>query len=253
MVRTVLLAALAVLFAQGVAFGQIVELEGRYWFTDLSASIKAERGSLPATDIDMGDDLGLKSANAPEGRLTFLTGPNSRIRLAYTRLDFEGEKTVGRTITFDGNTFAANSRMASDLEIQYGRLGWIWEPLGIPKILKFGGILEAKGFLIDASLRTRGATPETKESATLPLVLPTLGLALDLTIYPKVHLFAEASGLPAGDLGHIVDAEAGLRFSPLPIVTLSAGYRLFDMRVEDGGDRAKLRLYGPFVGASLRF
>jgi hypothetical protein len=253
MLRTVLPAVLAVLLAQGVAFGQIVELEGRYWFTDLSSSIKAKRGSLPATDIDMGDDLGLKSASAPEGRLTFLTGPNSRIRLAYTRLDFEGEKTVGRTITFDGTTFAANSRMASDLEIQYGRLGWIWEPLGIPKILKFGGILEAKGFLIDASVRTRGATPEVKESATLPLVLPTLGLALDLTIYPKVHLFAEVSGLPAGDLGHIVDAEAGLRYSLLPIVTLSAGYRLFDMRVEDGDDRAKLRLYGPFVGASLRF
>jgi hypothetical protein len=70
--------------------------------------------------------------------------------------------------------------VATDLDIQYGRLGWVWEPLGIPRVLKFG----------------------------------------------------EASGLPAGDLGHIVDAEAG---------------------VHDGGDFAKLRLSGPFVGVSLRF
>jgi hypothetical protein len=251
--RTVLLAALAVLFAPGVAFGQIVELEGRYWFTDLSAAMKAKGGSLPGTDIDFGDELGLKSENAPEGRLTFLTGRNSRIRLAYTPLHFEGEKTIGRTITFDGTTFAANSRVATDLDIQYGRIGWIWEPLGIPRVLKFGWIVEAKGFLIDASMRNRGVTPEVRETASLPFVLPTLGLAFDLTLHPAVHLFAEASGLPAGDLGHIVDAEAGLRILPVPFVNLSAGYRILDIRVEDGGDFAKMRLSGPFVGASLRF
>jgi len=253
MLQTAVLTALAVLLAQGVAFGQIVELEARYWFIDLNASAKAKSGSLPGTDIDLGDDLGLKSENAPEGRLTFFAGPNSRIRLAYTRLDFEGDKTLGRTITFEGEAFTANSRVATDLDIQYGRLGWVWEPLGIPGVLKFGGILEAKGFLIDASLKTRGVVPQARESATLPLVLPTLGLALDLTPYRTLHLFAEASGLPAGDLGHIVDAEAGVRFLPLPFFGLSAGYRLLDLRVHDGDDFAKLRLAGPFVGVSLRF
>jgi len=253
MLRTVLLAALAVLLTQGVALGQIVELEGRYWFTDLRATMKAKGGSLPGTDIDVKDDLGLKGEDAPEGRLTFLTGPNSRIRLAYTPLHFEGEKTVGRTITFDGTSFAANSRVATDIDVQYGRIGWIWEPLGIPRVLKFGGILEAKGFLIDATLKNRGVTPESKESATLPLVLPTIGVALDLTLHPAVHLFAEASGLPAGDLGHIVDAEAGLRFLPVPLFSLSAGYRVLDLRAEDSGDFAKVNLSGPFVGASFRF
>ena len=43
MLRTVLLAALAVFLTQGVAFGQIVELEGRYWFTDLHATMKARK------------------------------------------------------------------------------------------------------------------------------------------------------------------------------------------------------------------
>src|SRR5438093_5624370 len=122
MLQTAVLTALAVLLAQGVAFGQIVELEARYWFIDLNVSAKAKSGSLPGSDIDLGDDLGLKSENAPEGRLTFFAGPNSRIRLAYTRLDFEGDKTLGRTITFEGETFTANSRVATDLDIQYGRL-----------------------------------------------------------------------------------------------------------------------------------
>jgi hypothetical protein len=36
-------------------------------------------------------------------------------------------------------------------------------------------------------------------------------------------------------------------------LTLSAGYRVFDVRIEYGDDLAKLKLTGPFVGASIRF
>jgi hypothetical protein len=68
-----------------------------------------------------------------------------------------------------------------------------------------------------------------------------------------LQLFAEVSGLPAGGLGHVVDAEAGVRFVPIRFFTLLAGYRILDIRAEEGGDSAKLRLHGPFVGASLRF
>jgi hypothetical protein len=253
MLQTVVLTALAVLLVPGVAFAQLVELEGRYWFTDLKASVNAKSGSVPGTDIDFADDLGLESGDAPEARLTFFAGPFSRIRLAYTHLNFEGDKTLGRTITFAGDTFTANARVASELEIHYGRVGWLWQPLTIPGKLRFGGLLEAKGFFIDASLRTRGTTPAVKESAFFPLVLPTLGLALDVTPLPKGNLFAEASGLPAGDLGHIVDAEAGIRFVPIRFFSLSTGYRIFDIRVGESDDFAKLRISGPFVGASLRF
>jgi hypothetical protein len=252
MLQVVLLTVLAVLLVPGVAFAQIVELEGRYWFTDVKASVKAKSGSVSGTDIDLEGDLGLESGDAPEARLTFFTGPSSRIRLAYTHLDFDGDKTLKQTVTFQGQTFTSSSRVLTDLEIHYGRVGWLWQPLTIPGILKFGGLLEAKAFVIDASLQTFGSVPEVGESAAFPIALPTLGLALDVTPYPTLHLFAEASGLYAGDYGHIVDAEAGLRFVPIRLFSLSAGYRIFDVRV-GGDDFAKLTTFGPFVGASLRF
>lgn len=253
MLHTVVLAALAVLLFQGVAFAELIDLEGRYWFTDLKASIKAKSGSLPGTDIDFGDDLGLESEDAPELRLTFWAGPASRIRLAYSRLHFEGDKTLSRTVTFEGDTFTANQRVVTDLEIHYGRIGWLWQPLAIPGILRFGGLLEAKGFFVEAELETRAVSPRVKENAVFPLVLPTIGLALDVTPHRMFNLFAEASGLPAGDLGHVVDAEVGVRFIPIRFVTISAGYRIFDIRVGDKDDFAKLRISGPFVGASVRF
>lgn len=253
MLQTVVLAALAVLLVPGLAFAQLIELEGRYWFTDLTSSIKAESRSIPGTDIDFDEDLGLDADDSPEARLTFFTGPFSRIRLAYTRLNFEGDKTLSRTVTFEGETFTANTRVASELELHYGRLGWLFQPVVLPGILRFGGLLELKGFFIDASLRTRDVSPEVRESVRFPLVLPTIGLALDVTALPKLHLFAEASGLPAGDYGHIVDAEVGVRFIPIRFFSLSAGYRIFDIRAGDDDNFAKLRIFGPFVGASVRF
>lgn len=253
MLQTVVLTALAMLLVPGVAFAELIDLEGRYWFTDLKASIKAKSDSIPGTDIDFHDDLGLQSEDAPELRLTLWAGPASRIRLAYTHLNFDGDKTLGRTVTFEGDTFTANTRVVTDLEIHYARVGWLWQPLAIPGILRFGGLLEAKGFFIEAELQTRAVSPRVKENVVFPLVLPTIGLALDVTPHRMFQLFAEASGLPAGDLGHIVDAEAGLRFIPLRLVTFSAGYRIFDIRAGENNDFAKLRISGPFVGASVRF
>jgi hypothetical protein len=253
MLRTIVLTALAVLLTGGVALAQIVELEGRYWFIDLDASVKTKSDGIPGTNIDLSSDLGLQRGEAPEGRLTFWAGPNSRIRLAYAHLEFEADQTLSRTVTFSGTTFTASSRVTSDVDIHYGRIGWIWQPVAIPGLLKFGGLLEAKGFVIDADLRTRGVTPEIKRSAPIALALPTLGMALDVTPLAMLHLFGEVSGLPAGDLGHIVDAEVGVRFVPIRFFSLVAGYRLFDVRADEGGDSAKLRLNGPFVGASLRF
>ena len=253
MLHVIVLTALAVLVFPGAAFAQIVDLEGRYWFTDVKSSVKTKSGSVRGTDIDLEGDLGLEARDAPEARLTFFTGPASRIRLAYTHLDFEGDRTLRQTITFEGQTFASNSRVLTDLEIHYGRIGWLWQPLTIPGTLRFGTLFEAKVFSIDASLETRGGVPEITESAAFSIALPTMGLALDVTPHSKLHLFAEASGLYAGDYGHIIDAEAGLRFVPMPLVSLLAGYRVFDVRVGGGDDFAKLVTYGPFVGASLRF
>src|SRR5262249_40050951 len=162
----------------GAAFGQIVEFEALYWFTDLHAgSVKTKNNDITGNDVDFHDDLGLKANGSPEARLSVFTGPNSRIRLTYTHLDFEGDKVLTRTVKFQGQTFDAAMRVLTDLEIHYARIGWIWQPLIIPGVLKFGGLFDLKGFVAETSIKSRGLSPEVKESGTFPLVVPTLGLA----------------------------------------------------------------------------
>lgn len=253
MLRIAILAVCLMLLATPPAIAQIVELEGRYWFADLEGSAQVKSGSVPGTRVDLEKDLGIDDENLPEARLTFWTGPNSRIRLAYLYGNFEGDTILGRTIEFNGTTFTASTRVETEIELHYGRLGWAYMFPVVPGIFKVGPLLEVKGVFIDASLKTVGSGTTVRESAQLPIAFPTVGVMLNLTPHRMLEIFGEASGIPLGDLGYVVDAEAGLRFVPFGLLTLSAGYRIFDVRVGDDDDFGKLKLAGPFVSVSLRF
>ena len=251
MLITLLLAALLVLLAPDGTVAQIVDVEGRYWLTELDASTRVESGSIPGTRIDFGQDLDLDDANVPEIRLTFATGLNSKLRLAYLQGDFDGETTLGQSIQFSGTTFGANTRVDTDLDLYYGRIGWTWQFPVVPGMFRIGPLVEVKGVVIDATIRSR--TTGFRESALLPMAFPTVGAMLNVTPISALDIFAEVSGMTFGSYGHIVDAEAGVRFIPIRFLTLSAGYRVFDVRVEHDDDFAKLKLTGPFIGASVRF
>jgi hypothetical protein len=253
MLRIFLMVAAVVLLGSAQAVAQIVELEGRYWFADIDAKIQIDSGSVPGTDIDFEDDLGVDTKNAPGARVTFGLPLNNKIRLAYTFLHFDGDATLERTINFSGSTFAVNTRVESELDMHYARLAWIWQPIAIPGIVKVGPMVELKGVLFETSIETRDAVPSIREDKDIGLIVPTIGAALEFTPFRFLHFFAEVSGLPAGSLGHIVDAEAGIRIVPLPFLTIAGGYRLFDVKIEHDEDRGKARMYGPFVGVSVRF
>jgi hypothetical protein len=241
------------LLAPGLALAQIVELEGRYWFTDVKATMKVSSGSLEGSNVDLEDDLGIDANDAPGVRLTFGLPFNNRIRFTYTQLLFDGDTTLSQSIAFGGSTFNAGTRVHSEFDIHYGRLGWIWQPLAIPGLLKVGPMVELKGVLFDGSIETRDVVPSIKESQDLGLIVPTLGAALDFTPHRVVHLFAEASGMTTGSLGYFIDAEAGIRIVPVRFFTIAAGYRFLELRVDDDDDFGKAQISGPFVGVSVRF
>jgi hypothetical protein len=229
------------------------EIEGRYWIPELEGEIKYTEFDI-GTDIDFKDDLALDDENYPEGRFTWRTGPNSWLRLAYTQVAYRGDERIKRTIEFGGETYLVGTRVKTDVDLRYLRLGWAWQFIDIAdRTVQFGPLLDVKGFSIDTTLDAPDLSPPIKESVEALGALPTLGVALDVNPHRTVNIFAEISGLYAGKYGHAFDAEAGVRVFPIKNFSILGGWRLLEFKIEDDPDFVDLTLSGAFVGASFRF
>ena len=254
--RRIVIAGVLALLPLSAAGQPKFELETRLWQPDLTSSVRSVEGA-EAIDpdlaiVDLKDDLGMADDDFLDYRLTFHTGPRSRVRFAYTSIDYSGDATVTRTIEFQGTTYEFGTRVVSDLTMDYYRFGWVWQFLGGPTA-RLGMVLEAKAVEIDAGLLAPELAPPVDERDSISAVFPTVGLALDLNPGRMVNVFAEVSGIDVGDTGNFLDGEVGLRVTPVPFLTLVGGWRMIDMEVRDNQDFAKLEDSGPFFGASLRF
>ena len=228
-------------------------VEGWLWQGDLEASARVSDGEL-GTVFDFKEDLGLADEDIPEGRLTWATGPRSRVRLGYLEVGYAGDATVTRTIEFGGETYTVGTRVVTALDKQYARLGWTWQFVETAGgAFRFGTLLELKALAIDARLAAPDLADPVREAESLDGILPTLGIAIDVVPHRGVEIFIAGAGLDAGDRGSMFDAEAGIRVFPLANLGLLASYRVLDLRLDDDPDYAKLRIEGPFFGLSLRF
>ncbi|MFB3897633.1 MAG: hypothetical protein ACE14V_15175 [bacterium] len=239
----------------GFAYSQM-EFEGRYWLPDLTANARVSDAGIAGTEFDLVSDLGFDDENAFEGRLIWNISPRQVVRVAYTQLHYTGDQNINQQIIFDGQVYNIGTRVVSDLKIQYARAGWIWyfADSGQGKF-KLGTLVEAKGIWLDAKLDAPDTVPAISEEKEVVVGLPTVGLVLDLNPAPMINIFAEASGLTAGDWGYCLDAEAGLKFIPVKNLTIFGGYRYLDAKGEDedNNDFVKAKLKGPFAGATFRF
>jgi len=237
-----------------VAAAQRIALDASAWVPSvMAAEAKVEGGALPGTAFDFKQDLGIDDEPLADLRLSVFTGPNSRLRLAYTRASYAGDTILDRTIQFNGSVFPASTRVVSDLDLHYARLGWIWQLPVIPDKLRVGPVVEAKAFVASATLDAPATTPRLRETERVAVVIPSAGLALDLSLHPLIDLFAEGSALTLGDRGRVIDAEAGVRVHLVKFLTMIAGYRFFEVRGEEDHSFARLQLSGPFVGVTFRF
>jgi hypothetical protein len=113
--------------------------------------------------------------------------------------------------------------------------------------------LEGKGYWGKAAIEAPDLATPIKESEKFIFGLPTLGVALDIRHHRILNIFGEASGMTAGSYGYTYDAEAGIKLIPIKILSLVGGYRIMEFKAENDPDYAKVRVHGPFVGATVRF
>ena len=234
------------------SFAETAEFEGRYWMANLEGKVSVTTDTALGTDIDLENDLGISDENFPEARMSWYPTEKSQIRLSYTQVGYDATKVLDKTVTFSGKTYTSGTTVNTSIDVKYARLAWLWQLLSVgDDNLKISPLIEAKGFEVESSLDAPAVS--LSESKKFLGGLPTVGVAFEAHLIKSVSLFAEVSGIAAGNYGHMIDAEGGIKITPLPHFSLMGGYRVFDLKVEINDDRGDLQLTGPFAGGQLRF
>jgi hypothetical protein len=242
-----------ILLVSAVAQAQSsLDLEGRYWITQTSARLRVERGGF-GTDIDARRDLGIPDTNFPQGAITWTHGRNV-LSFTYTPIDLAGDQTVTRTIVFRGVSYTIGTRVQSDLEVRHLELRWAFQFVRLADgRVRFGPMIEADGFLLKGSVSAPALSPPVTAQEDLKVGLPAPGIALDIEPRRWIDIYGRVAGMEIGGYGYYVGSDSGVKVRPWRHVSLAAGYRTFNLRVDNSPDFARLQLRGPFVGAGIRF
>lgn len=250
--RRILVAVFALMAAFFTASeaSAVVDVDARYWFTDLSDTLKVSSGSIAGTNIDLVNDLGLDSKkNFWEGRITLELGSH-KIRYAYMPLKWEGSKNLTQSVVFNGQTYSASTNVNSRLKADYHRLGYEYDFIDTLNN-RLGAIIELKYFDGDARLQAPAAG--INQTATLKAPIPTIGVSAQVGLPFLISVGGEVTGIGIGKTAYLVDGEAGINIKPMPFVVISGGYRIFKLHLERSDDLADLTIKGPFVNLKADF
>lgn len=219
----------------------LVTAEGRYWLTGLDATVKSTSGGLAGDEIDFVEELGLEDENVPEARITLELGSH-RIRYGYTTISWKGSDTLTRSVNYGGEQFNVSTPVDSSLDLDYHRLAYRYDIIDALSN-DLGLIFELKYLSGEAGIAAAGQS--AKESFDLPI--PTIGFGAQIGLPVLINAGVEVTGILLDSTKYLVDAEVMLNYNVVPFITVSGGYRHFQLKYDDGDFDEDFRISGPFV------
>ena len=240
-------AAAVVLLGCGQARAFEVGARAAYWVPALSGEVRLD-GALPGTRVDLTDDLGITDENFFFGDAWVWLGDH-HLTLSATRIDYSGSGTLSGVVfgdvVFSGRTDTSIEYTVIDLTYRYDLV----DLENVLAGLSLGPEIQVK--YLDGEVRMEAAGEEESRSFQIPVPMAGLGghvgiLADLLEARARVALIALR-----GDRAW--EAAAEIAFSPLPFVDVTAGYRHFDIDVEEGDLLLSYTQSGPYVGLGIVF
>ena len=230
------------------------QVELRHWFADDLRASTLATGSVAGNTLDLDSMIGIEEKGMPELRFTLLPSSSSRIRFGYTRVRFDGHSTVPGTFHFNGTQFGNGSVVAGELRQDYFYLNWAYQPFEIGEdTFRFGFVLGVHGWKSEIKLYNR--TTETEAAKDFDNVFPAVGLAMDWNPSRYFTVFVEGSGIHQGADGWHLDAEGGVKISPIQALAIVLSYRQLDISNEENNTDSfgRWTIRGPFAGVDIRF
>lgn len=211
------------------------------------------KNSLGKTDTDVAE-LGIDDDNtnvfyvAIEHPIPLL--PNLRIQ--HTALDTSGTGTLSSTFTIDDTTFTANTQVQTEIDLTHTDWVLYYEVLDNWVNLDLG--INARQFDGKASVRSDNQSESVDLSGVLPMLYTKAQFDLPFSGW---SLAAELSGV-AYSGNHLLDGMIKIAYesdlTPLVGLGLEAGYRQFDLQLDDLDDLdADLKIAGPYAGVTVHF
>jgi hypothetical protein len=202
-----------------------------------TATVKGDR-------IDIADELGLNNPQGvPEVAAWVRLGVHHRILASWFTARYEGSKKIPEQVDIGGLTFKTSSELNTTFEFSRVTLMHQWNPL-LNEHGRLGLQWGAQYYYWKFSYEGREVTTNIKESdsATLPIVIPVIGLDGQLVLGYGISLYAGISGIGANFAGFqasYTDINAGLAYD-YQMLHAAAGYRTIDTRLQgedEGGQK----------------
>jgi len=221
------------------------------WHMNYSGEFK-DTGDLNSTLVDVEDDLGFDTETLGFAEISFEhpipVVPN--VKLGYLNIDTSETNNLSRTITFNGETFTANTDISSgfkakmyDFTMYYELLdNWIQADVG----------LTVRYMDVDISAKTLDNAVSTEESFEFPLPLLYGNAQFDLPL-TNVYANITANGIAIDD-AYALDAQAAIGWMPLEFIGGEVGYRHFTIDADDLDDyEFDITLSGPYIALKADF
>jgi len=240
-----------VLFSTPSFADELFSLKGGYQLLSPEGTIAGTGGGVEAK-LDVEDDLDLDDSEGLTAEIALNWG-NSRLSFNYLPISFSGNGTLTIDGEYNGEPFSVGDRVKTDLDIDLYDIGYTYYLLNfddLPTRFQLGIELAVKVADVDVTFEDQTQDFIESESVTVPI--PTLGLRMRIALADFLGLSARAGYMEYDD-DHLFDAEAQLEFSPFPLVGLYAGYRYFDLKIDEDDVYVETKFSGPFGGLLVRF
>jgi len=216
-------------------------------------------------ELDLESDLGLSESPAIGFvELGYRFAPRWTANFQYLTLSRDRSVSLSRDITVGDTTFPVDARVAGTFSSNLYKAHVTWSPVLTDKaeigislgahVTDFTFAVEAGGIIGNVA----GGAREERREVTAPL--PNVGLLASYEVVPRLRVAAEVNYLQLriDELeGGLTDIEASLAYDVTRRISIGAGYRRLEYRLdlerERFEGRVRYELGGPFAYLTARF
>ena len=230
---------------------ELVSLKVGYQNLSPSGTVAGRRNNI-GTKIDIEKDMDLGESNSVTAEVALQLG-RSRLSFGYLPIEYSGTGQMTADGTFNGQPFSASDIVQSTIKLNLYDIGYAFYLLNfddLPIRLQLGPEVAVK--VVDAAVDFVDASSAIDEHESATVGIPTVGGRARAALADYLGAVARVGYLEY-DGSRFLDAEAQIEFSPLPLVGVYAGYRLFGLKIDRSDLLVDIDFSGPFAGAFARF